>query len=152
LPFRGARLQSAFTVASAVTDVAETINGVDVPAGTRLPGSPKFQIANVAAYEVPIFGWSVGPTLTHSYIGESPDATPPTGTVGGFGTFDALLVIAKRDSRFQPELSFGVNNLTDKRGVATHQEVHNVVSGDPIEVFHYVMPRTLVGSVTVRFQ
>src|SRR5581483_883247 len=62
VPFRGARLQSSFTFANAVTDVGETINGVDVPPGTRLPGSPKFQMANVVAYEAPIFGWSVGPT------------------------------------------------------------------------------------------
>ena len=152
LPFRGARWATSFTAASAVTDSPETINGVNVPAGTRLPGSPKFQIANVAAYEVPIFGWSVGPTLTHSYIGQSPDATPPTGTVGGYSTLDALLVIAKRDSRFQPELSFGVNNIADKRGVSYHQGLNNVVTGDPIEVFHYITPRTLVGSVSVRFQ
>lgn len=152
IPFRGAKWSTSFSFMNAVTDEAFVFNGVAVPSGTRLPGSPKFQIANVFAYETALFwGWNIGPTLTHSYIGQSPDATPPTGTIGGYSTLDGRLVLAKRDSRFAPELSFGVNNIADRRGIATHSEVHNAVTGDPIELWHYIQPRTIVGNLSFKF-
>lgn len=155
LPFAGAKWVTSVSFMNAVIDepLAVAACGDPCPAGTRLPGSPKFQIANVASYEwrSPFFGLSLGPTLTHAYIGESPDAIPATGTIGGYTTYDARLVIAKRDTRLQPELSIGVNNLADERGVSYHTQVNNQVDGSPIDFYHFIQPRTIVANFSMRF-
>jgi iron complex outermembrane receptor protein len=153
LPFSGAKWITNLALINAVTDVELEITDGTIPPGARLPGTPKIHIANVFSYEwrTPFFGLSLGPTLTHAYIGKSPDSIDAKGTVGGYTTYDAQLVIAKRDSRFVPELSIGVNNLTDERGVAYHLQVNDVVTAEPTDFYHFIQPRTIVANVSFRF-
>ena len=152
LPFAGAHWITSLSLMNAVTDIPFDINGVHVGAGTRLPGSAKFQISNVAAYEHSLFGGiNFGASITHAYIGASADAVPQTGTVGGYSTLDARLVLAKRDSRYQPEISIGMNNIANNRGVAYHQHLNTVGTNQPIDLYHYITPRTLVGNLSFKF-
>jgi outer membrane receptor protein involved in Fe transport len=157
IPFHGARVTSSAAWIEAVTDVPfdESNSAGPVPPGTRLPGTPGFMWANVFSYEhtLPFFGnWAINPVLTHSYIGESPDAIRPTDTIGGYDTLDARLAIVKSDSRYQPEVSFGINNLTDTRGVTYHeQNMAATGSGNIFHFTHYVQPRTAMLSLSFKY-
>lgn len=157
IPFRGAKITSAAAWIDAVTDVEFDESSPDgpVPAGTPLPGTPRFTWANVFSYEhtVPFFGsWTLNPVLTHSHVGDAPDAIRPTGEVGGYDTLDARLALIKSDSKYQPELSLGVNNLTDVRGVTYHsQNMAATGSGNIFHLTHYVPPRTAMLSLAFKY-
>ena len=157
IPFSGAKVTSAAAWIDAVTDVEFDASSPDgpVPAGTRLPGTPRFAWANVFSYEhtLPFFGnWALNPVLTHSHVGASPDGIRPTGTQGGYDTLDARLAIVKSDSRYQPEISVGINNLTDVRGVTYHSQATAATgSGNTFEQVHFVQPRTAMLSLAFRY-
>jgi iron complex outermembrane recepter protein len=157
LPFRGAKWTSSAAWINAVTDVPfdESNSEGPVQPGTRLPGSPRFTWANVFSYEytLPFHGsWTINPVLTHAHVGESPDAIRPTGTIGGYDTLDARLALVKSDSRYQPELSFGINNLTDVPGVTYHSVASAATgSGNEFHQTHYVPPRTAMLSLSFKY-
>lgn len=155
IPFTGAHWTSSAAWITAVTDVpVSSPGGTPIPSGTRLPGTPKFQWSNVVSYahSLPYFtSWDIGPVLTHSFIGQSPDALQPTGTVGGYNTLDARIALTKPSSRFLPEISLGVNNLTDVRGAAFHTGGTNVTDGQPFNFYHFVPPRTTVLSLSMKY-
>ena len=150
LPFPGAKFTSAATWMNAVTDVPfdEASPRGPVHPGTRLPGTPRFQWTNVASYEhelAYLAGWLGGFTLTHVHLGSSPDQIRPSGTVGGYDTLDARVTVTRPSSRFVPELSAGVTNLTDVRGLTYHSNVNGT------DLNHFVTPRTTLVSVSWRF-
>lgn len=156
VPFDGAKFTTSAAFMSAVTDVLFDENAGDggVQPGTQLPGAPRFQWSSVVAYarELPYFtGWTIGPTLTYAYVGPSPDQIRPTGEIGGYGTLDAQLSLLKGDSPYQPEISVGVNNLTDARGVAYHVGGNKASDGSPFSFNHFVQPRTTVLSISLRY-
>jgi iron complex outermembrane receptor protein len=157
IPFTGARWTSSAAWILAVTDELFDTQNADggVKPGARMPGTPRFQWSNVVSYEhgVPYFdSWTIGPVLTHSHVGSSPDAIRPTGTVGGYDTLDARFALLKPDSRFLPELSLGVNNLTDVRGVTYHLFIPaSTPSGVPVDLYHFIPPRTAVLSLSLKY-
>ncbi|MGH8245443.1 MAG: TonB-dependent receptor, partial [Gammaproteobacteria bacterium] len=153
IPFTGAKWTSSAGWINAVTDVLVPTASGDIPAGSQLPGAPKFQWSNMVSYvhSLPYFNaWEFGPVLTHAHVGTSPDNIIPSGAVGGYDTLDARLSLVKTDSRFLPELSLGVNNLTDVRGVTHHVATAASASTPPEEV-HFIQPRTTVLSVSMKF-
>ena len=156
LPFTGTKFTSVVSIMSAVTDVLFDKNAGDggVKPGTRLPGAPRFQWASVASYEhtVPYFtSWIVNPALTYVFVGEATDQIRPTGTIGDYGTLDARLALTMPSSRFQPEISLGMNNLTDVRGSTFHIGGNTATQGLPYNFEHFVQPRTSVLSVSLRY-
>jgi len=156
LPFTGAKFTSAASFVNAVTDVLFDPNAGDggVRPGTRLPGAPRFQWASQAAYEhsVPYFtSWVIGPTLTYSYGSVATDQIRPTGEIGDYGTLDARLSLSQPSSRLQPEISLGMNNVTDVRGVTYHVGGNKASDGTPFAFDHFNQPRTTVLSVSLRY-
>jgi outer membrane receptor protein involved in Fe transport len=156
LPFTGAKWSTAVCWITAVTDQPiESPSGGTIVTGTRLPGTPKFQWSNVVAYEhaMPYLPtWNIGPVLTHAFNTKGTDALEPTGTVGGYHTLDARIALAKPDSRYLPEFSLGMNNITDVRGATFHVHGGNVQPGGPDYDFtHFVQPRTVLMSFGMKY-
>lgn len=156
LPFTGMRWTSAGAWITAVTDVAfdEDNAAGPVAAGTRLPGTPVFQWSNVVSYEhaLPYFTlWTIAPIVTHTHVGPSPDAIRPTGTVGGYDTFDARVALTRPGSALLPEFSVGMNNLTDEHATTYHSRTASATSGTPVDFYHFLQPRTAILSVSLRY-
>lgn len=142
LPFAGAKFTTSAAWISALTDEAFDEEDPDGPVqpGTRLPGTPRFQWANVFEYEhtLPYFdSWTGGFALTHAHIGSSPDSIRPVTTVGGYDTLDARVNLLHAGSTWIPEISAGVNNITDVRGVVAYSG-----DGDAVNAYYFVRPRT----------
>jgi outer membrane receptor protein involved in Fe transport len=138
-----------------VTDIpipAPSGGGVLAP-GTRLPGTPKFQWSNIVSYEhaLPFFTrWHLGPVLTHAFTGQATDALEQTGTIGGYHTLDARIAATRPDSRYLPEISLGVNNLTNVRGAAFRNH-GNVIPSGTFDLVHFNTPRTVILSAAMRY-
>ncbi|MGH8480898.1 MAG: TonB-dependent receptor domain-containing protein, partial [Nevskiaceae bacterium] len=157
IPFRGAKWTSSAAWIEAVTDVPfdESNSDGPVPPGTRLPGTPRFAWANVFSYEytVPFYGnWTLNPVVTHSHIGESPDGIRPEGMIGGYDTLDARFALVKSDSKYQPEISVGINNITNVPGVTFHDQATAATgSGNTFDLTHFVPPRTAMLSLSFKY-
>jgi outer membrane receptor protein involved in Fe transport len=156
IPFPGATWTTNAAWITAVTDVLFDSSAADggVKPGTRLPGTPKFALSNVFAYEHPLpyfSNWSISPALTHTHVGEAPDEIRPNGTMLGYDTLDARLALLKTDSRYLPELSFGVNNLTDVKGTTYHQQVDAATNDNVFHLVHFTQPRTAVLSLSFKY-
>lgn len=156
IPYKGLTFQSNATWIRAVTDVQfdEGNPAGPVPAGTRLPGTPRFQYSNVLSYEtsVPYLDeWTIGPVVTHLHVGTSPDALRATGAIGGFDSFDARLAVSNHHSELLPELCVGVTNATDTRAVTYHSRLTSLTTGDPFDFYHFIEPRTVFVSLSLRY-
>jgi iron complex outermembrane recepter protein len=150
VPFRGAKFTSAAAWVRAITEVPfdEEHDDGPVPAGTRLPGTPHFQWANILSYQfdLPYLSrWGSILSLTHSHIGASPNNLRATGTVGGYDTLDANWTLFRHGSGYVPELTFGVNNLTDTRGIAA-----STIS-PTLQQIYFIRPRTTLMSLSWRY-
>lgn len=151
LPFTGAKFTSSAAWINAVTDVPfdEKNDDGPVPAGTRLPGAPRFQWVNVLAYEhaLPYFtSWIGDFALTHVHVGTSPDSIRRTLDVGGYDTLDVRLNLARPGAPLLPEIGLGVNNLTDVRGLAAFD-----TDGSAYNAFYLVRPRTTLLTLAWNF-
>lgn len=156
LPFNGAKVVSSVAIIKAVTDVLFDEGNADggVKPGSQLPGAPHFTWTTALAYErsVPYFSsWLLAPTLTYAYVGESTDAIRPTGRMGAYATADARLDLLNPSSRFQPELSIGINNITDERGITYAYGGNKATNGTPYSFTHFSQPRTVLLSVSFRY-
>jgi iron complex outermembrane recepter protein len=156
IPFPGAKWISSAAWIEAETDVEFDRDNSQgpVPAGTRLPGTPRFAWSNVLSYEraLPYFdSWTFAPVLTHSHVGSSPDAIRPTGTIGGYDSFDARLTFSRSGSRFLPEFSVGVTNLTDVHVPTFHTQATQQTSGEDFDFYHFLQPRTVILNLSMKY-
>ncbi|MFA5941172.1 MAG: TonB-dependent receptor [Sinimarinibacterium sp.] len=146
-PFTGLVLSSSAAFISARTDEAlETTSGT-VPPGTRLPGTPKFQIANLISYEPRFQDFSPGIALIHSHIGTSPNNLFGTEQLGGYDTYDIRAHVLLNSLPLRPDLTLGVSNLTDERGIAG-------AFADPASSakdFYFITPRTVSVTLALSF-
>ncbi len=150
LPFPGATFSSSAAWISALTDEPFDFANADgpVPAGTRLPGTPRFQWANQFSYQsaLPYFSsWNSTLSLIHSHIGSSPGSIRNEGVVGGYDTLDLRLSFIRPISTYLPQVNLGMNNLTDVRGWVAAEET----STDGAYIF--VRPRTALLSLAWSF-
>lgn len=123
-----------------------------VRAGTRLPGTPRFQASHALSHEAQLpAGWGLSSALSYSYLGASPDAIRPTGSVGGYAIAGARIALLAPAAVVQPELSLAINNLTDVRGVAYHRRATSATSGTPMDFYHFADPRTVILAIGARF-
>ncbi len=151
VPFKGATFTSVATWISALTDV-DYFNGTSTqPAGTRLPGSAPVQWTNSFNYARPLpffSNWQGGLSLIHAYTGKSflsLNQVFNSTQVGGYSTLDGRLSLIKSDSRFEPTLNVGVNNITDVRtpGFGSEDSRENYL--------YFISPRTGVLSLSLRY-
>ena len=148
VPFDGARFTSSAAWISARTDEPFDEDNPEgpVPAGTRLPGSPRFQWANVLGWYGGLgAGWGVGVEAAHAHVGTSPNALRPRGEVGGYDTIDVRFTLSGA-GRGLPELGLGVTNLTDVRGIVAYEG-----DGSIVHRYFFVRPRTALLSLDWRY-
>lgn len=109
------------------------------PSGTRLPGTPKFQIANQASMRFDGPMQTVGRVaLTHTYVGKSFNDLFMSQEQGGYSLVDARIAF----SRERWELSIFANNIANKKAVA------GVYSAPPFFTDYFVTkPRTIGASL-----
>lgn len=148
-----ARLLSTVTFSSslsyiyAVTDVPFNSVGSVIPDGTRLPSTPRFQIASVLAYDQPIADWVAGGALTHTFTGHSFNDLNGTTELGDYATFDARVHLRLQGESFEPDLSLGVNNIFDVKGVAGAFSSPSLSFQD----VYFVRPRAVVLTLSMRY-
>ena len=126
LPFPGATFSSSAAWISAMTDEPFDFahSQGPVPAGTRLPATPRFQWSSQFSYQsaLPYFSsWDSTLSLIYTHIGFAPGAIrqPGSGTtsgVGGYSTVDMRWSFIRPTSTYLPQVSLGLNNLTDVKG------------------------------------
>jgi iron complex outermembrane receptor protein len=148
LVFDGATFTSSAAWVTAVTDAPFDEDHPDgpVPAGTRLPGTPRFQWSNQFAYErsLPYFtSWNAAFALTHAHLGPAFDDMRALKQVQGYDTLDARLTLSRPVTVWLPSLDLGMNNITDVRGVSAYAG-----DGGDVNAYYFVRPRTTLLSLS----
>ncbi|MGH8444077.1 MAG: TonB-dependent receptor, partial [Solimonas sp.] len=149
-PVRGLSFTSAASWIDAKTGVDfENADG-PVPKGTRLPGSARFQIANILAYNHTVFGdrWIAGASLSQAYVGQRYNDLSHDASLPGYQTYDARLHLTATDIALKPDFGLSLINIGDERGIAAISGKPNARYGD----YFFVQPRTLIASVTLQFE
>jgi outer membrane receptor protein involved in Fe transport len=143
----GLKLISNAAYIKAVTDVDFASNSGEVAPGTRLPGTPKFQIANIVSYTYQFGATQASFIATHSHIGKSFNDLHYTQELGGYDTYDVGLHVSLPALPAAPGIKFTINNLTDTRGLAG-------ATADPTLSYrdiYFIRPRTIELSIDLRF-
>lgn len=111
-----------------------------IPAGTRLPGSSKWQISNSLSYEHPWADVTPRLVLSHRYISRAPSDLEAQSSQGGYHLFDARI-----GGQLGPVgLTLFIENITDRRGVTNSSLV------PPLQEY-LVRPRTVGVTLDVGF-
>ena len=142
-PFTGVSFTSSVALISALTDEDyPSPSGGIVPAGTRLPGAPRFQWSNVLSFthRLPIFNsWEGALSFSHVRMGPAYNDLGGTGPIFDYDSFDASVSLRRPDSKWLPQVSFDGHNLTDVRGVTADAN-----AGQRYEHVLFIQPRTLI--------
>lgn len=155
-PVKGLNFTSNAAWVHAVTTEDFNSAGGFVPKGTRLPASPRFQMANVLSYNAPftLLGqWQAGLSLTHVHMGGSFNSLQynnPNGNTrsqGDYDTLDLSTSLGSTGGRFLPELTLSMLNLTDTRGVAAVSSD----TGSRDTGYFFIRPRTALVSLSMKF-
>lgn len=138
---------SAYWGDARTTELFESDEG-DIPPGTRLPTSPRFQIANILSYSTQVWGgWNTNLGLTHTHIGQSYNNLSYTREQGGFDTIDVSFNINQPNWAVVPDLTLAIINVGDVRGVSG-------VSGSASSsnfAYYFTRPRSFVFSLGLKF-
>ena len=128
-----ARTSSDFTSSS----------GIDVPSGTRLPGTAHLQTALEATWRFEGPADSSGRfTLTHSSMGRRTTNIDRAGELAGYHQVDARVAL----SWTQWEVAAYVNNIGDSRGSSGGATMESL-AGNLSSVYYPVKPRTIGASL-----
>ena len=122
------------------TEPFDATDRTEVPVGSPWPMAPRWQTSTTLAYSQPIASWLLGSSLRHSYIGHACNTITCTAKIFGYQTLDLNVFANAPEGSYWPQLSLGLNNLTDERGdvnIATNP----APAGDTIT---YIAPRALV--------
>lgn len=126
--------------------------GNDIPSGSEMPLSPRWQTATTLAYGVPLGSWLANAALIHSYQGRAWNNIDHESRVGGYSLLDLSLSVAQLEWRLRPSLSFTVNNLTDTRTLTTQADGEKSAYADTIGIPRsYTRPRTFVVRLSAEF-
>lgn len=129
LAYTDARTRTAFT----------SNNGSVVPAGTRLPGTPRWQSALQFSQQFDGPWRSAGRwEATHSFIGARSLSLDAGGQAAAYALWDTRLAFAREGW----ELALFVHNLADKRGVAGGAPVATF-GGSSYTEYTLTRPRTV---------
>ncbi|HEY1077960.1 MAG TPA: hypothetical protein VGE51_14810, partial [Fontimonas sp.] len=120
------------------TEDFQSASGQAVPSDSPWPLSPRWQTSSSLAYVLPLASWKAAVSLRHTYSSEACNAIECQAMVFDYRTLDANLALASLDLRWLPELSLGVNNLTNERGISNIS--NNPTLGDS---YSYIPPRML---------
>lgn len=151
-PARGLNFTSSAAWIKAVVDEEfGDGSGSQVPKGTRLPGSPRFAMANTMSYATPIEflgNIETGFALTHTHNGTYFNSLTGTPTeAGGYDLIDARVSLAMPQWRVAPEINVSLNNVFDVRGAVFSGDAN----GTRNPFYFLVPPRTLVLSLQIRY-
>ncbi|WP_419826109.1 TonB-dependent receptor [Sphingomonas sp.] len=114
-PLRNLTISSNMTYQDAhLTKPLPDNYGPGYPAGTTLPGSSNWSVANNVEYELPGVSGKPSVELAHRYLSTAPVAFGNPNTRGGFNVFDARAGVTVRE-HFRL-LGF-VNNMFNKYGI-----------------------------------
>lgn len=128
----------------------DTPDGGVLPPGTRLPGSPRFQMSNILSLSrtFNVLGaWDTGASLTHNHIGRYFNALSSGVELAGYDQLDASITLARSDWRVSPDFTFTLRNITDVRGVS--QGSGQAISRD--RSFAIIAPRTALLALSLKF-
>ncbi|WP_077037112.1 TonB-dependent receptor [Pelomonas sp. KK5] len=145
-PASGLTLNSSLAWIDAVTAIDFTASsGTLVPAGTRLPGTARFQSSNEIDYRFAGFAGSRGRVaLSHSYVGARKSNLDRPGMLDSYQVFDLRTSFAW-DSY---ELSAYVNNIGNSRGSSGGSRVRSL-GGNYFNVYYPIKPRVV--GVSLRY-
>jgi outer membrane receptor protein involved in Fe transport len=115
-----------------------TAAGTATEPGTTWPYAPRLQTAATLAYDRPLWGaWQLHGAVTHTFISKAYTTLAHDITVFDYQQLDALLGLAGSLAKW-PELSIGVTNLLDERGIT-----QNTKTGPANDVI-YIRPRAVM--------
>lgn len=139
-PVRSLTLNSTLGYLDAELRDNVVAGGVNVPAGSRLPGASRWRVSNSVTWrgEGDLEPMAM---LSHRYVSKAPSNLAGTLTQGGYSVFDLRGNIRYRGARFE---AF-VENIGNKRGV-TVQETGRAGLRE-----YYVRPRTAGVRLTYDF-
>jgi iron complex outermembrane receptor protein len=144
-PLDGLSASVAAAYARTVTTVPfTTATGVATEPGTPWPYAPRWQTATTLAYDRSLGAWQLRATLGHAFVSKAWTTLANDVSVFDYQQFDALIGVGPLAGLW-PEVSVGVTNLLDERGIA-----QNTFTGPASDVT-YVRPRTLMLRLDGRF-
>ncbi|HVT36014.1 MAG TPA: TonB-dependent receptor [Nevskiaceae bacterium] len=150
-PVPGVMLVNAASyIRATVQSPYTTSDGVDIHKGDDLPASPHLQSSTSLMYNLPLWSYTAGASLTYSYIGKAWSNVQHDDIIYDYGTVDANLNFAAPNMTSAPELSVGCNNVLDARGVVGKREIH--LQGATLAALtNYSRPRTFTLRLTAHF-
>lgn len=156
LPITGLLLDTNGSyIQSKTTSVFTDSDGNDIPSGTTMPNTPKFQGAATLSYSR-LFGerWETNTALIYTHAG------PAFGDIQHQGRLDARnmlnfnFTVTRGSARFSPSFGVVVNNITDQRKiVSSTQSPENDTDTDGINYpVGYTRPRTIILRLGAEFR
>jgi iron complex outermembrane receptor protein len=146
LPIRGLSFTATVAYTDArTTEVFNAANGQRIEPGSRWPLSPKWQTAETLAYARDLARWTLGGSITHSYMGKAVYGLSQPTMIFGYSQWDVQINASCRSLAWLPEWALIVNNLGDERGVS------NSFSGATYEDVTYIQPRAVTLRLSGRF-
>ncbi len=153
-PIEGLSLNLALGYSRALTASPYTAqNGTEVPAGTEMPNSPRWQLASSLAYERGLGAWTAAGSLIHTYASRAYDTIVHDNEIFDFGAFNLGLSLSRPDLSGAPSLSFSVTNLLNTRGVVGRNSFTGTsgLTGEEIPSFIFVRPRAFTLRLSYEF-
>lgn len=147
----GLALNSAVSWNRTVTTKAfKDATGVDVPSGSPWPQAPRWQTSTTLAYALPLESWNSSISLRHTYWAKACNDIACGADVFGFRTLDLNLFVASAEHLWWPELSVGLQNLTDERGVSNVilTNLNGVLKNNTV---NYITPRAVMVRLSGKF-
>lgn len=145
-------VSTSYIVSKTATDFTSAA-GNDVPSGSDMPLSPRWQTATTLGYGRPFGAWLANASLIHSYQGKAWNNIDHESEVGGYSLVDLVLGVTPLEWRLRPTLSLTVNNVTDTRKATTVADGEGSQYGSYIGVPRsYTRPRMLTVRLSAEFE
>lgn len=143
----GLKATVAATYVDAHTDEPFVTSAGEVPAGTRLPGTPRYQASGRLGYELPLRMATSGLEVTCSWIGPYPNNLFATQTLGDYTTLDVRAHVTFGTLPLSPRIALGMSNVTDERSLAGAF----AEPGSQARDYYFITPRTVALSTALSF-
>ncbi|HVT35316.1 MAG TPA: hypothetical protein VHE37_07020, partial [Nevskiaceae bacterium] len=147
-PLPGLAFNTAVAYTLALTQVPFNSTGGEVPAGTQMAATPRWQTAVTASYTHYFGGWVSALALTDTYSGKAYNDMNHTHAIYDASLLNVDLSVSRPDWSFAPALAVGINNLTDRR------ELVGFTAGTSLQTDQtiYNRPRSLSLRLTAEFK
>jgi iron complex outermembrane receptor protein len=144
---------SASYIVSKTAEAFTSAAGNDIPVGSEMPLSPRWQTATTMNYGFSLGAWLANTTLIHSYQGRAWNNIDHESQAGGYNLLDLSFNVTQLESRFRPTVSLAVHNLTDARKPTTFADGAKSQYADYIGIPRsYTRPRTFTIRLSAEFE